>query len=565
AHADPHTLYLGSNVLFKTMDGGHSWDIISPDLTREDPGVPSKLGQFAEYSDPAKGKHRGVIYSIGPSFKDANTIWIGTDDGQIQITHDGGKSWQNITPPDLAPWSKVAQIEASHFDENTAYAAINRLRNDDLHAVILRTHDGGKSWQRDSNGIPDDQPVNAVREDPVRKGLLYAATELGVWYSLDDGDHWQSLQLNLPSTSVRDIVVHDNDLIAGTHGRSFWILDDITPLRQMESGGATTKLYQPETAYRIRRDNYTDTPPPPEMPAGQNPPEGAILNYSLASNTSSPVVIEISDAQGKRVRRFSSTDKLSIPTPKELNVPYYWIRMPHGLSGEAGMHRLVWDLRYPAPESLRHGYPIAAIVHNTPRYPLGQFVLPGYYTVKLTADGQTQSAKLTVKMDPRIKTTPARLQELFEAQSKLASAMDADFEALSQVRSLREQIRKLQPKAQGEAAQSLSSLDNAVSALEGAPGGSGRATATDSLGGLSGGLAQVYSVLDMSDAAPTSPQQQAIADLLERNEPIMRRWNGIRANDLAETNAKLKAAGLPVLDINRVSTATEEESEGDKP
>ncbi len=225
--ADPHVLYLGSNVLFATRDGGNSWQILSPDLTREDPGIPATLGPFVA-DDPAKGKHRGVIYSLAPSPKDANLIWAGTDDGLIQVTRDGGKTWQNVTPPELTPWSKLAQMDASHFDTSTAYAAVNRFRLDDLHPYIYRTHDGGKSWQKIVSGLPDDEPVNTVREDPERKGLLFAGTERSVYVSWDDGDHWQSLQLNLPSTSIRDLVIHHDDVVVGTHGRSFWILDNIT-------------------------------------------------------------------------------------------------------------------------------------------------------------------------------------------------------------------------------------------------------------------------------------------------------------------------------------------------
>ncbi len=269
---NPHILYFGSNVLFKTTDGGNSWQIISPDLTREDPGVPPSLGVFVE-SDEAKGKHRGVIYSLAPSPKDVNLIWAGTDDGVVQVTRDGGKHWQNVTPPELTPWSKLAQMDASHFDTSTAYAAVNRFRLDDLHPYIYRTHDGGHSWQKIISGLPDDEPVNTVREDPERKGLLFAGTERTVYVSFDDGDHWQPLQLNLPATSIRDLVIHHDDVVVGTHGRSFWILDNITPLRQTASQVAESDayLFAPQLTYRFRRNNNTDTPLPPEEPARQEP------------------------------------------------------------------------------------------------------------------------------------------------------------------------------------------------------------------------------------------------------------------------------------------------------
>ena len=279
-----------------------------------------------------------MIYALAPSFKDINTLWAGTDDGLIWMTRDGGKNWNNITPPELTAWSKVTQIEASHFDDQSAYASVSRFRIDDLRPYIYRTHDGGKTWKLITNGLPADAPADTVREDPVRKGLLFAGTETSVWVSFDDGDHWQSLQLNLPHTSMRDLGIHENDLIVATHGRSFWILDDITPLRQLAESMANSDayLFKPEPAYRVRRSTYPDTPMPPDEPAGKNPPDGAILDYFLAQPASGAVTLEIVDAQGNLVRRFSSTDKPEV-TQAELEkqlIPLYWIRMPKILSAE---------------------------------------------------------------------------------------------------------------------------------------------------------------------------------------------------------------------------------------
>src|SRR3989475_2461 len=411
---DPHTLYLGSNVLFKTTDGGNNWQLISPDLTRGDPGVPLSFGVFAE-SDKDKGKHRGVIYSLAPSPKDVNLIWAGTDDGLIHVTHDGGKTWQNVTPPDLTPWSKLAQMDASHFDAATAYAAVNRFRLDDLHPYIYRTHDRGKSWTKIVSGIPDDEPVNTVREDPERKGLLFAGTERTLYVSFDDGDHWQSLRLNLPATSIRDLIIHGDDIVVGTHGRSFWILDNITPLRQVnsEAVGADVYFFAPQSTYRMRRDNNTDTPLPTEEPAGKNPPDGAKLDYFLSS-ADNELDIEIVDSTGKVVRKFSSADKPEAVDEKELNIPTYWIRPQQILSTAPGMHRFVWDLHYSAPESVTHEYPISAIYRDTPRSPLGPAVLPGSYTVEITVNGKSYTQPLTVKMDPRVKASEDDLRRQFE-------------------------------------------------------------------------------------------------------------------------------------------------------
>ncbi|MEO6912670.1 MAG: glycoside hydrolase, partial [Candidatus Baltobacteraceae bacterium] len=365
-----------------------------------------------------------------------DTIWAGTDDGLVWITRDGGKHWQNVTPRGLTPWSKVAQIDASHFDDDTAYIAVNRFRLDDLRPHIYRTHDRGRHWQGISNGLPGDASVNTVREDPVRKGLLFAGTERTVYASFDDGAHWQSLQLNLPSTSIRDLVVHGNDLVIGTHGRSFWILDDLTPLRQLKELTQTqTQLFVPQTAFRIRRDTYSDTPLPPEEPVGQNPPNGAIFDYSLAATTSGTVTLAIYDRSGKLVRRFSSVDRLKSIDQKDINVPIYWAREPVTLANTPGPHRFVWDLHGPTPHSLFADFPISAIVHETPLEPLGVLVTPGRYTVRLTVGGQMRSAPLVIEMDPRVHISQAGLRAQFDLAGRIADGMNRTFNALQKHKS----------------------------------------------------------------------------------------------------------------------------------
>jgi photosystem II stability/assembly factor-like uncharacterized protein len=549
---DPHILYLGSNVLFKTEDGGVNWQIVSPDLTRKDPGVPPNLGDFVK-SDPAHGKHRGVIYSIGPSFRDVNLLWAGTDDGLIWVTRDGGKNWKDVTPPELTPWSKVAQLDASHFDALTVYAAVNRLRLDDLRPYIYRTHDGGKTWQKITQGLPDNAPVNTVREDPVRKNLLFAGTEKSIWVSFDDGDHWQSLQLNLPASSMRDLVVHGDDIVVGTHGRSFWILDDITPLRQISEKAAVSDayLFRPQLTYHIQRNTNTDTPLPPEEPAGKNPPDGAVLDYLLKSDVANPVTLEIFDGTGKLVRRFSSADKPDVAEAelqKELNVPTYWVRFPKILSAGAGMHRFVWDLHYPAPQSLRHEYPIAAIVHDTPRDPRGPRALPGAYTVKLTVDGKSYQQPLTIKMDPRVQVTQAALAQQFAAESKITAEMNKDFAALQEVKRLREQLKKLAGQAgQGPLAETIAALDAKAAALEGAvaPGEAfGPTTGQENLSRLNLELGTLYRAVDSADAAPTTAQAAASANLEKALASLLARWDALKSHDLPALNQQLQAAGL---------------------
>jgi photosystem II stability/assembly factor-like uncharacterized protein len=550
---NPHILYLGSNVLFKTTDGGESWDIISPDLTREDPGAPPNLGIFAE-ADPAKGRHRGVIYSIAPSPRDVNLIWVGTDCGYIQVTRDGGKNWQNVTPPELTPWSKLAQMDASHFDTETVYAAVNRFRLDDMHPYIYRTHDGGKTWQKIVNGLPDNEPVNTVREDPEKKGLLFAGTERSVYVSFDDGDHWQSLRLNLPATSIRDLVVHNDDVVVGTHGRSFWILDNITPLRQAspEIADADAHLFAPQLTYRMRRNNNTDTPLPPEEPAGQNPPAGAMLDYWLKSAPAAPVTLEILDGSGKLVRRYASNDKPEQVNEKDLVAPMYWIKPPQILSAEPGMHRFVWDLHYPPPDSMEHEYPISAIVHDTPRYPPGPSALPGRYMVRLTVGDKTFSQPLRIKMDPRVETSPDDWHLQFEVEMKLADAMHQDFSALQEVRSIREQLAKLSGRVpKGQLADSIASMENRLRVMEGTSGGYGATYLAGaegtSLARLNSALNQLLGNVDSADAAPTSQALAMFADVKTALDQQLSAWNEIKSRDIAALNSQLRKRKLPEL------------------
>lgn len=401
SEADPHVMYMGMQMVVRSADGGHNWETVSPDLSRETYTLPPSV---AAYPDAAKRQatRRGVVYSIAPSRLNVDTIWAGTDDGLIHVTHDGGKTWKNVTPPGVAPWSKIAQLDASHFDDQTVYAAVNRLRVDDLKPHIYRTHDGGATWAEIVRGLPDE-PVNAVREDPVRKGLLFAGTEIATYVSFNDGGDWHPLRLNMPATSIRDLAIHENDIVVGTHGRSFWILDDIAPLRQLsaEAAAAPAYLFAPSGVYRFPRDTNTDTPLPPEEPAGKNPPDGAIVYYYLKAAANGPVTLEIADAAGKLVRRFSSTD--SPPPPDaNLNVPTYWLKPFEPLPADAGMHRFVWDLHATAAGrgGRGGGCPISAVYMDTPCSE-GAWMPPGTYTVRLTANGQSYERTLLVKPDPR--------------------------------------------------------------------------------------------------------------------------------------------------------------------
>ena len=404
---DPKALYFAGNVIFKTTNGGQSWETISPDLTRETYDIPASVGVFT--SDKMKTMpRRGVVYALAPSYENVNTIWAGTDDGLIHITNDGGKSWTNITPKEITSWSKISQIDASRYDNLTAYVAVNRIRCDDQAPYIYKTTDGGKSWKKIVTGLPNE-PINTVREDAERKGLLFAGSENAVYVSFDAGENWQSLRLNMPATSIRDLVIKDDDIVIGTHGRSFWILDNITLLRQIKAATSVNDvvMFKPQKAMRIRWNMNTDTPLPPEEPAGQNPPDGAAIDIALKSDAKTPVVLEIYDQQNKLIRKISSTDTAySIPA---LNIPLYWIRPQQMLSSKAGGQRFLWDMRY-EPLNEPVSYPMTAVKNNTAPEPTAPWVMPGSYKIKLTVNGQTIEQPLEIVMDPRVKTALKDLQ-----------------------------------------------------------------------------------------------------------------------------------------------------------
>ena len=519
---DPHVMYFASNTLWKTATGGRSWQQISKDLTRKTWEAPATIGKYRS-ADTAKPTPRGVIYTVAPSPLDINRIWIGTDDGLVQTTGDGGASWHDVTPPDLKPFMKVSIVDAGHFDAQTAYAAINTLRLDDMRPHIFRTHDGGKTWTRITNGIPDNAPVDAVREDPQRKGLLFAGTEREVYVSFDDGEHWQSLRLNMPATSIRDVIVKGDDLIAGTHGRGIWILDDITPLRQMgmpspQPSALSPVLFKPQIAYRVRQNTNTDTPIPPDEAAGTNPPDGAIINYSLPSAASGPVILEILDAAGRSVRRYSSTDRNDIPDVSTAPVPLYWYRAPLTLPVDAGLHRFLWDMHYqpiPGGGGGRGGLPIAAVPRDTVPAPSGPWAPPGQYTVKLTVDGRSYTQALTLKMDPRVTTPALGLAQQFTLSKQL-------YDGIIDGQNTLEQIRARRAAVSGGAAASLQ-------ALEGQPAGRGAASdGPDTLNSVIGSMNQLMAVLQGADVTPTTQLVAAVAQRRAALAKVKARWAALQ-------------------------------------
>jgi photosystem II stability/assembly factor-like uncharacterized protein len=538
---DPHLLFFAGNTLWETRDRGDHWEKLSPDLSRPQYELPASIGKYK--ADATKEAHRrGVIYTVAPSPLELNRIWCGTDDGLIHLTTDGGKTWNNVTPPSISVWQKISLIEAGHFDANTAYAAVNTLRLDDLRPHIFRTQDSGKTWTETVNGIPAGQTVNAVREDPKRKGLLFAGTEKGVYVSFDDGTNWDSLRLNLPATSVRDLVIRNDDVFVATHGRGFWILDNITPLRQFNPDTRDDLLFKPQIALRVRANLNTDTPLPPDEPAGENPPDGAMIDYFLAKDAPGPVTIEIKDKKGASVRKYSSDDAPVKPDPKRLKIPAYWVRPLQSVSTKAGMHRFLWDMHYMPVPNVEPEYPIAATYRNTAPTPTSPWVSPGDYTVVLTGDGKTSSQPLMVQMDPRVKTSPAGLQEQFDLSWQLYQLRLTLAPIGKKFDEINEQLTKLKARA-AERPDVTEQLEAFVQTLLPFGPPHPRPGAPPSLFVLDTTV-RLFNEIQAADAAPTAAVKAAVADVEKKVGPLTEAWRKLLAFDLPALNRQLKQAGF---------------------
>jgi photosystem II stability/assembly factor-like uncharacterized protein len=544
---DPHELYFANQRLFRTRDRGEHWEPISPDLTRTAPAEPATLDAATRADNLGQGPRRGVIYSVAPSPLADGVLWAGTDDGLIWLSRDDGAHWQDVTPPTLGAWSKIATLEASPFAADHAYAAIDRHRLDDPKPYLLRTRDGGRSWQSITAGLPADQSINVVRADPVRRGLLYAGSERGVFVSFDDGEHWQSLQRNLPVTSVRDIAIHDADLVIATHGRGFWVLDDAAALRQLDEKveNAAFWLFSPEPAHRLRQPAFTGTPLPRDEPLAPNPPLGAYLDYWLREAAHGPVTLDIHDTDGALVRHYSSADLAKAPDPARNDAAPEWIRVPSTLSAAAGAHRFVWPLRYPAAASGAKPDPYAD----------GLWAPPGTYRVTLTVDGHSQSRTLSVLPDPRVSLPP----EAYAQQFALARRIDA----------LRAQVNA----ASQEAAALLAAIDRARAAHSDEPALARLAEKTRDLAGtrasanphnawaypprstrtlryLGEALGKLDDAVEGADAAPSPDAQQGTTALAPLVDATLRAWDELKRRDLAAVNAKRTAAGREPLRLD---------------
>lgn len=547
---DPHILYMGAQYVMESGDHARDWQQISPDLTAR-PKVESSMGEAV----PFFARGGPAIQTLAPSPVKAGEIWVGTSNGLVQLTRDGGKTWQNVTPSGLSARARVNFIDASHHAAGTAYAAVDLVGSSQPY--VYRTDDFGKSWQMIVNGLPDDAAARVVREDPLDPDLLYAGTEMAAWVSFDRGEHWQSLQLNLPNTVVSDMEIHGDDLAISTYGRSLWILDDVTPLRQARAAEATASqayLYQPETAYRVRWDNDQDTPLPPEVVAGHNPPEGAILDYFLKAPASGRVTLSIYDAGGHLVRKYSSMAPK--PDTSMPNVPAYWLKAPTVLATTAGMHRIAWDLRYPTPSSLTYGYSGGlldyteftltwhAIKGETPQaQPVGPIVIPGTYQVRLSVDGQDYTRELTIKNDPRISVSQAALAEQLGFELRMMAGMKSSYHSFEAVQHVAAALGKDEDQMKGKAEAKLvadaEALKKKLTALASGP--------QQSFGLANRDLARHLEDMEFGDLRPT-PSDLAAGDAdCHDIDDSLAAFEQLREKEIPSFNVELAQAHIDPL------------------
>jgi photosystem II stability/assembly factor-like uncharacterized protein len=554
---DHNVLYYTSNAVWKTVDRGHTWTRISPDLTRQSWTAPASAGKYAS---TVKAHPQGAITALSPSTRNIGVLWAGTDDGTIQTTSNGGATWTNVTPPQIKPWTRIFNIETGHFDDRTAYAAANTLRIDEMSPHFWRTHDGGKSWSEINTGIAQGAVANSIREDPRTRGLLYAATDAQVWVSYDDGDHWQSLKLDMPTISVRDLQVKDDstclcsDLIAGTHGRGFWILDDITPLRQQAAVRGASDLYllKPAIAVRVRGATNDPTPWPPELPAGENPIAGATIDYYVGSAVRDTLELEIVNAAGKVVRTYSSADRVLNPDPArdpdaydrvcqenpkapDCNLPLYWAAPSFALPTSQGMHRVVWDLRYnPIPverENLAEDESgNGAVPHRTFPAMDAPWAPPGAYTVRLTAGGKKYEQPLTLRLDPRVTTPAAGLAQLSALSTEMYENAVAARAAYARARALRERLESARATNAGSLAEKVDALapaktDSDADARRDPRGA--KPDAPQTLESVSEQLIAAAMAMQGADNAPTANQIAACRRASASYSAIMARWNAL--------------------------------------
>jgi photosystem II stability/assembly factor-like uncharacterized protein len=537
----PYPLYQGAQVLFRSTDRGAHWTTISPDATVRGEAAKDCGG------DPDAARARacgyGTIFSIGLSPRDNDTIWIGTDDGQVRLTRDAGKSWSDVTPKDVPVWAKISTIDVSAIDPGTAYIAVDNHRQDDFSPRAFRSNDYGRSWTVIGGGLPPGQFVSVLRADLVKRGLLYAGTDRGVFVSFDDGERWQSLRRNLPTAIVTDLLVHDNDLIASTQGRAIWVMDDVSPLRELGTLPATdtAHLFAPATAMRVRQNQNKDTPLPPDEPVGKNPPTGAVIDYWLAADASAPVRLEIRNKGGAVVRRFVSGEAAH-QLPADRYFTERWVRPAPEPSAKAGVHRFIWNLRAERPRVFRYEYSIAAVDGvDTPKLPEGMLVPPGDYQIALVVADREYVRPLRVAADPRVAIDRHELDAAFALSREVVAVLERHRPAEQELREVRKQLDAAKPQAKPEA---IASFEARI-----APFASRDDDETPNLGAIGGALVDLQIDLEGSDRAPTQPQRDAFRLSAARLDRALMLWNDVKTRDLPALNAALRAEGLEEISL----------------
>jgi len=547
---DPHVLYMGAQYVLASSDSGRDWRRLSPDLTAARP-------DSVQITFPPRP--RASIETLAPSSVQGGEIWVGTTNGLIQLTRDGGATWTNVTPGDMPQRGRVLVriIDASHDSAGTAYAAVEVFG--DEHPYIYRTTDFGQHWQAIVSGLPNDGAVRVVREDPGDPNLLYAGTLTGAWVSFDRGDHWQSLQLNLPNTVITDMEVHSNDLAISTYGRALWILDDLTPLRQVRTAMASTwpvYLFRPETAYRVRWDNIQDTPLPPEVPAGDNPPEGAIIDYYIKTPPVGPITLSVYDSNNQLIRQYSS----AAPPPDSSlpNIAAYWFEPPVVLPTTPGMHRVAWDLRYPLPAVINYSYfgdllnyteytlNVHSIKGHTPRVqPTGPLVVPGTYRIELTAGDQRYVQALTVENDPRVPISQGALVTQLRLEQRMTAGLTVSYEEFDELQRLRSALAALETgAAAGPQAKPLlaavRALDEHAAALANAPGGGG-------FGPANRDLTRHLEDMEFGDIDPTPSDLASAEPGCRAIDAALAGLQQLETTEVPKVNAMLAEAHLALL------------------
>jgi photosystem II stability/assembly factor-like uncharacterized protein len=555
---DPETLYHAGEMLFKTTDGGVHWQAISPDLTRNDKSKQKVSGGDITLDDSGT-EYYDTIFALAESPLKKGLLWVGTDDGLIQLTQDEGKTWTNVTPKDMPEWSRISQIDASAVDAGTAYVAVDRHQFDDLKPYIYKTGDYGKTWTKLGNGIPETAFVRVVREDPKKKGLLYAGTETGIFVSFNDGANWRPLKLNLPTTPVHDLAIKDNDLVVATHGRAFWILDDLSPLRQYsdEIVAKDAVLYKPSTAYRMQAGAGGERHP--SKRTGQNPPAGAVIYYFLkdAPKKDAEAKIEILDASGKVVRKYSSTEYEPMEEPLDPDDK----KPEKQLKPDAGLNRFVWDLRYEE-------------AHRVPGYYLweygtgarGPVAVPGHYQVRLTVAGQSQTADLDLKLDPRVKVSQADLEAQFNHLMETRDELSRVYDAVNQIQDVRGQLSGLKRRLPENAGAktivaAADDLEKKLVAVRDGFLNLDISANEDSLAyppQLDAKLAFLAMDAGSADSAPTEAEQRQLEKLKRQSGELLAKWEDLQRRDLAAFQKMAAEGSLSTVMVPPAGRAAEE-------